>query len=111
MKRAFTLSSSAQSKLMNYAFPGNVRELQYIIERAVIMADDDSLNADDLVFSPLEQKPVSPSPAIETHNLEELERSAIEEVVRKHNGNISRAAKELGLTRGALYRRLEKYDL
>ena len=111
MKQAFTLSASAQSKLMNYAFPGNVRELQYVIERAVIMADENLLDADDLVFSPMEQKNASTSSTIETHNLEELERSAIEEVIRKYNGNISRAAKELGLTRGALYRRLEKYDL
>lgn len=110
IKQAFKLSPSAQNKLMNYAFPGNVRELQYVIERAVIMADDDQLTADDLVFSPLEQRP-TPAPYAPTHNLEEMERGAIEAVISKHNGNISRAAKELGLTRGALYRRLEKYDL
>lgn len=111
MKQAFRLSPSAEKKLMKYAFPGNVRELQYVIERAVIMAEKDSLGGDDIVFSPIEQSHSAPSPGAVTRNLEELERNTIEEVIDKHNGNISRAAKELGLTRGALYRRLNKYDL
>lgn len=110
IKPTFRLSPSAMDKLMSYSFPGNVRELQYIIERAVIMADDEQLQADDLVFSPIEQH-FTPAPASQTHNLEKMERSTIEAVIHKHNGNISRAAKELGLTRAALYRRLEKYDI
>lgn len=111
MKQAFSLSATAQNKLMTYSFPGNVRELQYIMERAIIMADGDVLTPDDLVFSPIEQETRISSITTTTHNLEEMERTAIEEVISKHNGNISRAAKELGLTRGALYRRLSKYDL
>jgi transcriptional regulator of acetoin/glycerol metabolism len=104
------LSELAKIKLMQYNYPGNVRELQYAIERAVIMADSNILNAEDIVFSPIEQK------THETHifpinNLEELERSAIMNVVEKYQGNISKAAKELGLTRGALYRRLKKYEI
>lgn len=105
------LSSSAQKKLMKYAFPGNVRELQYVIERAVIMADKEVLQGEDIVFSPIEQPSGASVKQSATLNLEEMERAAIEAVISKHNGNISRAAKELGLTRGALYRRLEKYDL
>jgi len=108
-KQKFRLSDSAKKKLMLYHYPGNVRELQYTIERGVIMADNDVLRADDITFSPIEQKDNSES--ILTHNLEDLERTAIEKVIQKHNGNISQAAKELGLTRGALYRRLEKYGL
>ena len=95
---------------MTYTYPGNVRELQYAIERAVIMAEGGILKAEDIVFSPIEQKQTVNHP-LQTHNLEDLERNAIEQVVEKHKGNISRAAKELGLTRAALYRRLNKYDI
>lgn len=108
-KQQLRLADSARKKLMRYTYPGNVRELQYTIERSVIMAENAVLEADDITFSPIEHKGTSSS--VPTHNLEELERTAIEQVVRKHNGNISQAAKELGLTRGALYRRLEKYGL
>ncbi|MDR3060817.1 MAG: sigma-54 dependent transcriptional regulator [Dysgonamonadaceae bacterium] len=110
MKRQLALSGSAKDKLMHYSYPGNVRELQYAIERAVIMADNDMLKAEDIVFSPIEQTPQGVV-SLTTHNLEDLERNAIEQVIEKHHGNISRAAKELGLTRAALYRRLNKYEL
>ena len=74
------------------------------------MSDSNVLKAEDITFSPMEQPEENNQP-IPTHNLEDLERAAIEQVIQKHNGNISQAAKELGLTRGALYRRLEKYGL
>jgi len=110
MKSQIRLSDSAQNKLMTYYYPGNVRELQYAIERAVIMSESEILKADDIVFSPIEQKQQEITyPQI--HNLEDLERNAILQVIEKHNGNISRAAKELGLTRPTLYRRLNKYDI
>lgn len=109
-KQKFRLSDSARRKLMVYHYPGNVRELQYTIERGVIMADSNVLKAEDITFSPLEQ-PKEPVQPAQTHNLEVLERAAIEQAIQKNNGNISQAAKELGLTRGALYRRLEKYGL
>lgn len=107
-KQKFRLSDSAKKKLMLYNYPGNVRELQYTIERGVIMADSDVLKAEDITFSPIEQQKEA---TMTTHNLEDLERAAIEQAIEKHNGNISQAAKDLGLTRGALYRRLEKYGL
>lgn len=110
LKQKLRLSDSAKKKLTLYHYPGNVRELQYTIERGVIMADNHVLNAEDITFSPIEQqKEISQS--IPSHNLEDLERTAIEQALQKHNGNISQAARELGLTRGALYRRLEKYGL
>jgi DNA-binding NtrC family response regulator len=95
---------------MQYNYPGNVRELQYAVERAVIMADSDTLKADDIVFSPIEQKTQQPS-GLPTGNLDDLERVAILQIIDKNQGNISKAAKELGLTRSALYRRLEKYEI
>ena len=109
-KQELHLSDSAKKKLMLYNYPGNVRELQYTMERGVIMAESSTLKADDITFSPLEQTTIADQP-LPTHNLEDLERATIEQVIQKHNGNISQAAKELGLTRGALYRRLEKYGL
>ena len=110
LKSQIRLSDSAKNKLMAYHYPGNVRELQYAVERAVIMSDGETLKGEDIVFSPIEQKQPANN-LLSTHNLEDLERSAIEQVIDKHDGNISRAAKELGLTRAALYRRLNKYDI
>lgn len=110
LKPAADFDNTALTKLRSYSYPGNVRELQYTIERAVIMADDPLLKADDLIFSVLE----SPGENIineDNIQLSTLEKNAILRVIDKHNGNITRAAKELGLTRTALYRRLSKYDI
>ncbi len=97
-------------KLLNHHYPGNVRELQYIIERAVIMADENILQANDLIFSPIESTSVMETEPPEM-KLSSVEKNTILKVIEKHNGNITRAAKELGLTRTALYRRLSKYDI
>ncbi len=107
------LESNALSKLKGYHFPGNVRELQYSIERAVIMSDQQSIRAEDILFSPIEQQLPEErfDSGMESHNLEEIERKAIKSAMERYNGNISKAAKELGLTRAALYRGLEKYNL
>jgi len=109
MKPAFDLHRHAIDKLLSYSFPGNVRELQYVIERAVIMADDSVLMAKDFLFSPIEQAANIPGP--DETNLGDLEKSTILRVIDKNHGNITKAAKELGLTRTALYRRLSKYDI
>lgn len=101
---------SALMKLQQYHFPGNVRELQYSIERAVIMCDKDLLEASDLLFSPIENSVINENEQKET-NLSAVEKNTILKVIEKHHGNISKAAKELGLTRTALYRRLNKYDI
>jgi len=113
-KAIVDFDQGAAQKLLGYQYPGNVRELQYSIERAVIMADGEILGAEDLIFSAIEQTSQSQSvqrQLPEEHNLVELERITIANVVEKHGGNISKAAKELGITRTALYRRLSKYDL
>ncbi|MBL0883171.1 MAG: sigma-54-dependent Fis family transcriptional regulator [Chitinophagaceae bacterium] len=101
---------SAIEKLQQYLFPGNVRELQYTIERAIIMADSEKIEAKDLLFSPLESQLTQQEEQTD-HKLSTIEKNTIMRVIDKHNGNISRAAKELGLTRTALYRRLSKYEL
>lgn len=110
LKPTMDFEPAALQKLKMYNYPGNVRELQYTIERAVIMADDHILRADDLIFSILETPADTP---VDNDNvpLSIMEKNAILKVIEKHNGNITRAAKELGLTRTALYRRLSKYDI
>jgi two-component system response regulator HydG len=110
LKPDLLFDRSAEEKLLSYHYPGNVRELQYTIERAVIMAEDTTLKARDIIFSPMESTLVH---AEETHqtNLSAVEKNTILRVIEKHNGNISKAAKELGITRTALYRRLSKYDI
>jgi two-component system response regulator HydG len=109
LKPALRLDPGAEEKLQAYSFPGNVRELQYAIERAVIMADGPVLEARDLLFSPIESAPELEA-AGPTH-LGTMEKNAILRVIEKYNGNISKAARELGITRTALYRRLNKYDI
>jgi two-component system response regulator HydG len=110
LKPTVEFEPAALQKLKMYNYPGNVRELQYTIERAVIMADDHILRADDLIFSILET-PGEKMIDEDNIQLSALEKNAILRVIEKHNGNITRAAKELGLTRTALYRRLSKYDI
>jgi two-component system, NtrC family, response regulator HydG len=110
MKQSSELDPRALDKLRSYHFPGNVRELQYTIERAVIMSEGDILQPSDLIFSPIESKTELPTES-EDYKLSTIEKNTILRVIEKHNGNISKAAKELGLTRTALYRRLSKYDI
>jgi DNA-binding NtrC family response regulator len=110
MKPTPDFDKKAVEKLMNYNYPGNVRELQYTIERAVIMADENVLQVKDLIFSPLEMASISDSEPSEL-KLSAIEKNTILKVIEKHNGNITKAARELGLTRTALYRRLSKYDI
>jgi len=110
MKPSIELHASAVDKLMKYHFPGNVRELQYAIERAVIMCDGAVIRDTDLIFSPIEMAaPEEEDPGDTRLNV--LERNTILKVIDRNSGNISKAAKELGLTRTALYRRLNKYDI
>jgi DNA-binding NtrC family response regulator len=104
------LDHEAEQKLMRYSFPGNVRELQSLIERAVIMSDQSTLQARDIIFSSLEAG-VSAELEEDMTNLSDVEKHTILKVINKHGGNISQAARELGLTRTALYRRLHKYDI
>ncbi|HEU5052454.1 MAG TPA: sigma-54 dependent transcriptional regulator [Hanamia sp.] len=110
LKPQLEFDQKAIEKLKQYHFPGNVRELQYTMERAVIMSEGEKLSADDLIFSPIESVPEKPEEPVDL-NLSAVEKNTILRVIEKHNGNISKAARELGLTRTALYRRLSKYDI
>jgi DNA-binding NtrC family response regulator len=96
-------------KLERYAWPGNVRELQHAIERAVIMSDEAVLQPGEFFFFDAERGEARL--VQENFNLEEAEKALIRKTLSKYGGNISHAAKELGLSRSALYRRLEKHGL
>ena len=97
-------------KLQAYTWPGNIRELQHAIERAVILNESGTLQPPDfLLISPESQ--AEGTLTFEDFNLDKVEKIVIRKAIEKHHGNISQAAKELGLTRSALYRRLEKYGL
>ncbi|MEQ8418316.1 MAG: sigma-54 dependent transcriptional regulator [Imperialibacter sp.] len=104
------MSPIALKKLQKYQWPGNIRELQHALERAIIMSDSNMLSPDDFFF--LNQKAESKAEAEpETFNLDDVEKSVIQKAINRHGGNISKAAKELGLTRASLYRRMEKHGL
>ena len=96
--------------LINHDWPGNVRALRHAAERAVIMADGDSFTLEDF---PLPASRGAPAVAVTgpSLNLDQFEKQMIERALRMHHFNISLAATELGLSRGALYRRMEKYGL
>ncbi|MEQ9424202.1 MAG: sigma-54 dependent transcriptional regulator [Cyclobacteriaceae bacterium] len=109
-KQVKKVSPQAIKKLEKYHWPGNIRELQHAIERAIIMSDAHTLEPDDFFF--LSQRPDGDQEALaDSFNLDEVERSVIQKAINKHGGNISKAAKELGLTRASLYRRLEKHGI
>ncbi len=108
-KGPFDLDKSFIDKLKRHSFPGNVRELQYSLERTVIMAEHDILTQEDLIFSVLEKESRPNEPG--DMKLGTIEKNTILTVIKKNKGNISRSAEELGITRAALYRRLDKYDL
>ncbi|WP_347174399.1 sigma-54-dependent transcriptional regulator [Polaribacter uvawellassae] len=106
-KKIEGFSKEAINGLNNYNWPGNIREIEHIVERAVIITDNDKIMPEDLHFS-AKKTTVQLENSL---NLEETEKILIEQAIEKHQGNISRAAKDLGLTRAALYRRLEKHQL
>lgn len=103
------VSAGTMKVLGGYRWPGNVRELQHVIERAVILSDSDMLKPEELLFkrsTASHSKAESPD-----HSLFQIEKEHIEKVIKKHDGSITAAAKELGLTRTALYRRIRKYGI
>jgi transcriptional regulator of acetoin/glycerol metabolism len=95
--------------LENHHWPGNVRELQHALERVVILSESDTLLPGDFDFSSRVGK--ENVLGLNTYHLDEAEKLLIIKAVSRHGGNLTKAAKELGITRASLYRRLEKYGL
>jgi DNA-binding NtrC family response regulator len=107
------LSDEALRAIETYRWPGNVRELRHAIERATILSQGETFLPSDFPLVP-QAGPCAPtdlSVGVDGYNLEELERKMLTRALADHNGNISRAAAALGLTRAALYRRMEKHGL
>ena len=109
------ITADAISFLQSLPLPGNIRELKNLVERTVLMAEGKELTAADFrqSLSPSSHESVFPSvsPTGPSPTLEELERAAIAASIQKHAGNLSLVAKELGISRGALYRKIEKHGL
>jgi len=106
-KQDMKLGIEAQQKLENYSWPGNVRELQHTMERAVILSDHRVLKPEDFLLKEPTKKRVDNN----TLNLEDIEANTVRKALEANDHNISRAAKQLGLSRAALYRKMEKYDI
>ncbi len=103
------IAAPALKRLESYSWPGNVRELQHAIERAIIMSEAQVLRPEDF---PLGGAPVSEDTQVSDDvSLDDMEHQLISRVVKKHGGNVSKAARELGISRAALYRRMEKHGL
>lgn len=107
-KNALSIDKKTFRMFENYDWPGNVRELQHAMERVVIMCESEILLPSDFWFM---QKDSETDLAKENLKLDEMERMTVKRILLKHNGNITLASKELGLTRASLYRRIEKYGL
>lgn len=101
------MGRDAKQMMLKYEWPGNVRELQHAVERAVIMADTPILKACNFMLQPPPSTVAMETSGL-TMNLEELERDAIDRAMKRADGNISRAAELLGITRYTLYRKLNK---
>jgi DNA-binding NtrC family response regulator len=100
-------SPDAMKAMLAYPWPGNVRELEHAVERAVLLAAGPQVDAEDLAL----RARVSASVAMEEMSLEDAERLLIRKALERFDGNVSQAAEALGLSRSALYRRLERFGL
>jgi DNA-binding NtrC family response regulator len=107
-KNISPIDNTLESHLQKHNWPGNVRELQHAIERAVIMNESGALTINDFQFLSSDN---NKNPSFDNYNLEAVEAWAIKNAIKKHHGNISHAAKELGLSRGSLYRRMQRYGI
>ncbi len=106
-KRVETFEPVALQLLLDHPWPGNVRELDHAVERAVLLAQGPQVRAGDLGLRPARE----PSVRLDEMSIEEVERVLIQKALARYSGNVSHASKALGLSRSALYRRLQKYNL
>jgi DNA-binding NtrC family response regulator len=97
---------AALRSLTDHPWPGNVRELMHVVERAVLMAHSDAIQPADLAL----RAPAAPG-RLEEMSIEEVEEFLIRKALARHDGNVSHAAEALGLSRSALYRRLQRYRI
>ena len=110
-KNVMKISDGAMTRMNKHPWPGNIRELQHAIERAIILSNSSVLQPEDFTFNTSSGKETDQPLNLDQFNLDEVEKLLIRKVLKKYNGNITQAASELGLTRSSLYRRLEKHGL
>ncbi|MGD9557381.1 MAG: sigma-54-dependent transcriptional regulator [Mangrovibacterium sp.] len=106
-KLSLKLNHQAQEKLLKYSWPGNIRELEHSIEKAVILSENNVLKADDFFLKPLG----GPRTEEDTLRLEEMGKRLILRALEKNPGNVSAAADQLGITRQTLYNKMKKFGI
>lgn len=106
-KSELTMNEKALEKLKSYPWPGNIRELQHTIEKAVILSDTKTLRTDDFQLKQVSE----PFLNKEQTSLDEMEQQMITNAIKRHEGNLSAAAKQLGITRQTLYNKMKKYEI
>ena len=106
-KQVNAFSPAAMQQMLQYPWPGNVRELEHTVERAVLLARGEEIEPSNLAIAAAR----SSAPNFENMSIDEVEALLIRKVLRRCDGNISQASEALGLSRAALYRRIEKYGL
>jgi len=123
-QQPLVVSDTDIQRLTHYSWPGNIRELAHAIERAVILSESDKLDISSIITAPYSPSSSNEDLSVQSHeastknlseterfNLERVEKNTIIQALTHFKGNVSQAAKVLGLTRGALYRRLDKYEI
>jgi DNA-binding NtrC family response regulator len=106
-KPTTTFDPAAMQSMLEYSWPGNVRELDHAVERAVLLSQGDAVRVSDLGLREIREA----APKMEDLSLEEVESLLVRKAIDRYGGNISQAAEALGLSRSALYRRLQKYGI
>jgi two-component system NtrC family response regulator len=113
-RSGLTISEAALSWLRGLPWPGNVRQLKQLIERTILVSDKSVLEVDDFKL-PIEMESAESRktslPEVGTMTMDDIEKAMIVKAMKHHDGNISRVAESLGLSRAALYRRFEKYGI
>jgi len=112
MKRGpLQISDNARAALQNYPWPGNIRELRNVLERAVLLSDDGVIHKTGLEFEGPANQPAAPVPDLSNRTLKEIEKHFILQTLEEETGNIIRAAKRLGIHRSSLYAKIREYGL
>lgn len=106
-KSGLVINEKALEKLKSYPWPGNIRELQHTIEKAVILSDAKTLRTDDFQLKQISEPTINK----EQVSLDEMEHQMIANAIKRHEGNLSAAAKQLGITRQTLYNKMKKYEI
>jgi len=110
-RRELQISSDARMALQDYSWPGNIRELRNVLERAVLLSDDGIVHKTGLDFEVTLRRGMNTLPNAASRTLKEIEKASIRQTLESENGNVIRAAKILGIHRSSLYAKIHEYGL